>query len=134
MRQRLRGEAGDAVVEFVLLTPILLLMLFGIFELGRVLDTWLVLHNAAREGARAGAAARSSAEASTAAQQFAERSLDTGIGGRTDVAATLIEPPVVTADAVQVAATAQVELYTPFLQGLLAARVPVRATATMRRQ
>jgi len=36
------------------LTPLLLVMLFLIFEFGRVFGSWLILTNAAREGARVG--------------------------------------------------------------------------------
>jgi Flp pilus assembly protein TadG len=49
MRQR-----GQATVEFVLLTPLLLVLLFLIFEFGRVFGSWLIITNAAREGARFG--------------------------------------------------------------------------------
>lgn len=43
---------GNAVVEFALVLPILLLVLFGITELGRMVMTKNVLATASREGAR----------------------------------------------------------------------------------
>lgn len=43
---------GQATVELVLLTPLLLALLFLIFEFGRVFGSWLIITNAAREGAR----------------------------------------------------------------------------------
>lgn len=43
---------GNAVVEFALVLPILLLVLFGITELGRMIMTTNVLNTASREGAR----------------------------------------------------------------------------------
>jgi Flp pilus assembly protein TadG len=43
---------GNAVVEFALLLPILLLVIFGITEFGRAIMTTNVLNSAAREGAR----------------------------------------------------------------------------------
>ncbi len=47
------GERGAALVEAALVIPILLLISVGIFEFGRAFQTWQVLTNAAREGARA---------------------------------------------------------------------------------
>ncbi|MDR7532981.1 MAG: pilus assembly protein [Armatimonadota bacterium] len=48
------AQRGQATVEFVLLTPLLLVLLFLIFEFGRVFGSWLIVTNAAREGARFG--------------------------------------------------------------------------------
>ena len=39
-------------MELVLLTPLLLVLIFLIFEFGRVFGSWLIITNAAREGAR----------------------------------------------------------------------------------
>jgi Flp pilus assembly protein TadG len=45
-------ERGNALVETAITMPILLLLMVGIFEIGRAYETWQVLTNAAREGAR----------------------------------------------------------------------------------
>jgi Flp pilus assembly protein TadG len=50
-----RQRGGESLVEFALIIPFVLLLLFGIFEFGRVLHTYLVVVNGAREGARFGA-------------------------------------------------------------------------------
>jgi Flp pilus assembly protein TadG len=123
-------ERGDAIVEFALVAPILLLILFGILEVGRVVDAWIVVQNAAREGARAGALAPA-ATAQTAAQAAANNYMLTAFSSRTDVPTTNVRPPVIGSDAVTVTAEADVEIYTPFMQTLLAPQVPVRATAVM---
>ena len=47
-----RGERGSALIEAALTLPLLLLVSVGIFEFGRLFQTWQVLTNAAREGAR----------------------------------------------------------------------------------
>ncbi len=52
MRKRLTGERGTALLETALTLPLLLLVSVGIFEFGRAFQTWQVLTNAAREGAR----------------------------------------------------------------------------------
>ena len=49
---RLGGNAGNAVIEFALVFPLLLLVVFGISEFGRALRTIQALNSAAREGAR----------------------------------------------------------------------------------
>jgi Flp pilus assembly protein TadG len=46
------GERGNALIETAITMPILLLLMVGIFEIGRAYETWQVLTNAAREGAR----------------------------------------------------------------------------------
>ena len=50
-----RGRSGQAVVEFALILPVFMLMLFGAIEFGRAYYTLHLLTNAAREGARTGA-------------------------------------------------------------------------------
>ncbi len=45
-------ERGQALIEAAITIPILLMLMVGIFEIGRAYQTWQVLTNAAREGAR----------------------------------------------------------------------------------
>ena len=53
MRTKLRrNERGAALIEAAITIPIILLIAVGIFEFGRAYQTWQVLTNAAREGAR----------------------------------------------------------------------------------
>jgi len=52
MRNRLRNERGNALIETAFTVPIILLVAVGIFEFGRAYQTQQVLTNAAREGAR----------------------------------------------------------------------------------
>lgn len=52
-RGRLRTRrSGQALVEFALIAPILLLLVLGVVEFGRALQVYLVVTDAAREGAR----------------------------------------------------------------------------------
>ncbi|HTI37575.1 MAG TPA: TadE/TadG family type IV pilus assembly protein [Vicinamibacterales bacterium] len=50
--QRIRSERGNALIETAITLPILLLVSVSIFEFGRAYQTWEVMTNAAREGAR----------------------------------------------------------------------------------
>ena len=53
MIRRLRkGEHGQALVEMALVLPLLLLLLFGVIEMGRVGYAYITVSNAAREGGR----------------------------------------------------------------------------------
>ena len=48
---------GVAAVEFAVVLPLLLLLLVGIWELGRIIHVQLILNNATRDGARLAAQA-----------------------------------------------------------------------------
>jgi Flp pilus assembly protein TadG len=49
---KLRSERGAALVEAALTIPLLLFVSISILEFGRAYQTWQVVTNAAREGAR----------------------------------------------------------------------------------
>jgi len=55
LRQRGHGERGAELIEMALTLPLLLLVAVSIFEFGRAYQTWQILTNAAREGARVAA-------------------------------------------------------------------------------
>lgn len=52
MTGRAESERGAVLLETALTLPLLLLVTIGIVEVGRAYQTWQVLTNAAREGAR----------------------------------------------------------------------------------
>lgn len=60
-----RGERGATLVEFALVLPILVTLLFGIAEFGRVLNAQVVVTSATREGARFASLGSSSAAVTT---------------------------------------------------------------------
>ena len=64
--KRYRSEKGAALLEAAITLPIILLISVGIFEFGRAYQTWQVLTNAAREGARLAVINGSTDEAVTA--------------------------------------------------------------------
>src|SRR5262245_16550399 len=49
---RNRRRPGQTLVEFALTLPILLLLIFGIIEFGRIFQAWVTVQNAAREAIR----------------------------------------------------------------------------------
>jgi len=54
VQKKLRSESGASAVEFALLLPVLMMILFGIIEFGLALYRQSILTNASREGARLG--------------------------------------------------------------------------------
>src|SRR5437764_2061794 len=52
MKRLKKNERGAALLEAAITVPIILLVSVGIFEFGRAYQTWQILTNAAREGAR----------------------------------------------------------------------------------
>jgi Flp pilus assembly protein TadG len=51
-RKRRKGEDGQALVEFALVIPLLLVVLFGIVQFGIMMNTYINVSDAARSGAR----------------------------------------------------------------------------------
>ena len=101
-------ERGAALVEAAIATPILLLLTVGIFEIGRAYETWQVLTNAAREGARLSITPGGTVPTATAlvrqymADGQLDRSADAGVfidrDVTIDVAGTAVGASLVTVD------------------------------------
>jgi Flp pilus assembly protein TadG len=64
----MRHERGSAVVEFALVLPLTMVLLFGVVEVAVIARTQLEVVNAAREGAREAAANPSTSAAAGAAR------------------------------------------------------------------
>jgi Flp pilus assembly protein TadG len=52
MWRRQNIDSGQDLVEYAIVFPVLMLMLLGIFEFGRIIYSYNAISNAAREGAR----------------------------------------------------------------------------------
>jgi Flp pilus assembly protein TadG len=80
-RAQRRRDSGQAVIEMALTLPLLLLIVFGIFDFGFMFQRYEVVTNAAREGARLGVLADyTEAEAEARALAYLQTS---GIVGTT---------------------------------------------------
>jgi Flp pilus assembly protein TadG len=55
LRRRGHGEAGQALLEFAVVVPIFLILIFGIVDFGMGFKAYIAVTNATREGARFGA-------------------------------------------------------------------------------
>src|SRR5689334_12256549 len=74
-RDRHAGQRSQSMVEFAIVAPVLLLLLFGIVDFGRVIYIYATLNQAVNEGARAAirdsAQLPSNADVETAVKQHA---------------------------------------------------------------
>lgn len=50
----IKNQKGQALVEFAMIVPILLLLVMGIVQLGMMINSYITIENASREGARSG--------------------------------------------------------------------------------
>ncbi len=60
-KNRREGEKGQSLVEFAMVIPIFLILVFAIVDFGMGFHAWITVTNAAREGARIGAVGADSA-------------------------------------------------------------------------
>jgi Flp pilus assembly protein TadG len=121
LAHRLRSERGAAAVEFALVTPLLLALVFGIIEFGRGYSQLNVYTGAAREGARY-AAVRCQPDSTTGCTDglIASNAVSPSLVGYT---ATNIHESQVCSDAtagtnVTVSFNASIHLGIPFVPGL----------------
>jgi Flp pilus assembly protein TadG len=74
-RRRRQSDAGQGLVEFALIFPVLILLLVAIFDVGRLVFAYNDITNAAREGTRTGIVDQTPGKAQNSAIQQA-----TGLG------------------------------------------------------
>ena len=119
-----RNRCGQSIVEFALILPILLLLVFGVFEGGRVFYAQLMVTEAAREGARAVAVTGDRTQAAIAVNKFAGT-----------FTTTVTPSPLVYGQAVAVKVSTTVTIVTPLMSAFFTPNpFPVSSTANMREE
>lgn len=101
-----RDDEGAAAVEFALVLPLLVLLVFGIIDFGRLYYEQITLTDAAREGVRVLALQGTVADATTAVQDAAS---DTGVTVQTSSSTV----PCTAGDTVTVTASESFSFLTP---------------------
>lgn len=126
----LKNEKGQAMVEFALILPLLLLILCAIIDFGWIFGNQLIATNAAREAARY-----------TAIHYYdSTTDNDTSIASSivTQKAPTLVSPSVVltksaSGDSISITVTSQVDVLTPLISAFFSGgKYTATATCTMR--
>lgn len=143
MKKLLRSQRGSALIETAFVLPILLLVAVGIFEFGRAYQTWEVMTNAAREGARVAVLPATTADQAEARVREYLQGGGLAYGEAVGVAVT----PTTVAMGASAAAASQVTVTYPFsfmvlqpvaqliVSGTLAGDpITMQATATMRNE
>ncbi|MEA4831297.1 MAG: TadE/TadG family type IV pilus assembly protein [Oscillospiraceae bacterium] len=106
----LKTESGQSVVEFALMLPIFLLLVFGIIEFGILFNMKLSVTNCAREGARYAAL---HSEESSLESTIESRVRRLAVFGDIDVAVSFSNPSNHKSGDVTVTVTAQANALTP---------------------
>ena len=125
-----RDSRGQSVVEFALVLPLLLVLVFGITEFGRAWLTMNVLTSAAREGARLAVVTAPDVP------RVIERVNAVCAAGRiTPTAVTVTGPDATDPDRrVTVTVEANFRVVTGSILGTFSGTIPLRANATMRHE
>lgn len=129
----LRGQSGQATVELAIVFLVLTTMVFGALEVGRGLNTWVIVTQSAREGART-AAAQCSIDAGCATTVEA-RILDSLVGlNAPDTATWGLDPgPYQSGNGVTVWVEYDMVPVTPLIASMIPGGVlTVRGETTMR--
>jgi len=114
-------ESGQALVEFALTLLILLLLVFGLIDLGRAVYTASVIQAAAQAGARAGLVSLTGVTAAVQAKLI-------GL----DVTQAQISTVMLTSERIEVQVTYELELITPLIAQLVAdGRLDLQSSASM---
>jgi Flp pilus assembly protein TadG len=116
------NERGQALVEFTLVVPLLVLLLFGIVEAGRIGNAYLTVTHAARHGARYGAVGADNG-------QITARVADSAAALNPSSIQTNISR---TGDDIRVTVAYPIHLITPVISGIVPNPVLVSSAVVMR--
>jgi Flp pilus assembly protein TadG len=137
----LRSERGAELIEMAIVTPVLLLLVFGIVDFGFMFQRYVVLTNAAVEGARvATMPGYTVADAQARVQSYVANALPLGVvATAVAVPVTVPGPGGTTWPAMEVTVTHAYALQyvAPIMRlvgGTTNGSVTLRARSTMRRQ
>jgi Flp pilus assembly protein TadG len=131
VRKLLQTDGGQALVETAIVLPVVVLMLFGILDAGRIFYTWNVVTNSAREGARVGAV-------QTTYNVNAVKVAAAAAGASVGVTAANVNPTCPgtcgSSSLLSVQVSKNVSMITPVISAIFGSTVNVTNTAVMRRE
>jgi Flp pilus assembly protein TadG len=128
-RRTLQDDEGAMIVEFGILVPILLFLVFGIVDFGRALYSLNNITTAVREGARYGAVRENPVADSALIRAQVERKL--ALYGGTTVDSVIVTPDL-GARELTVAARITFRPITPLMRMIGRTNIPMRQQAVFR--
>ena len=120
-------EDGQSLVELALVLPLLLIMLLGTVELGRVFHAYIVVTQASREAARSAAIGMTDVEIETVVKDNTS-----SLGNNVMINITPLESERKIGSNVKVEVDYAVDLIAPFAAVILTDPFPVRGSTSMR--
>ena len=123
MTRRRWNDRGAVAVEFALVFPLLILVLFGVIEYGAIYNAQLVITGAAREGAREMAVTGNAGSARTAALTAAPGLVPALSTGNVQISGACAPGRDI---------TVTISYDKPFITGLFGAKVDLTGVATRR--
>jgi len=128
LRAKFKNKKGQSLVEFVLVLPLILLIIMGIFEFGLMFNSYLTINNASREGARL---------ASVGGTDIAIEGRVIAVAGNLDpadlaVSANPGEGLRDRGDSVTVTVVYNHDIITPIISNILGGSIPLTSETTMR--
>ncbi len=130
-RSRTGAEGGQAVVEFALLLPVLLILLFGTIEFGRVFLSYLVVVDAAHDAARVASLGGTTSAATAAADSAVQMAGLNGANLTVDVSGTQSGGEWVSGTSISVSASYPVPIIVPLFWPVLGQTFTVQTSVTM---
>lgn len=131
-RTRLKDESGQNLVEFALVVPMLLILVFGIAEFGRAWMTKNILTGAAREAARVAVVQGAGGSSTVPATARAREVLASA--GITTATVTVSDPGTSFGSVTATVAYNFPVVVVRFIPGLNTTTIPLTSTTTMRRE
>lgn len=139
-RSRIKNQRGQALVEMALVLPILLLIVFGIVEFGRIYTYQLQINSIAREGARIAAVSGKTDDSTIVASMYSK------IGGSGSIDGVVKEATITRLPTENLSATPPtistevtsyiklpVKVYAPIISSIISSNpVILEASVTMR--
>ncbi|MEQ8175158.1 MAG: TadE family protein [Syntrophomonadaceae bacterium] len=128
MRRLIRREDGQSIVEFAMVLPVLLLLLMGIIEFGRIISSYMIINNLAREGARFASVGKTDSQITTILlNEHATLDVD-----KLEVQYSPAYSARVKGEPLKVTVNYTVDLITPLIPEFLPNPLPISSECTMR--
>jgi hypothetical protein len=122
----MKSESGQSLVEFALIVPLLILLLFGIVDFGRIFHAYLTIDHAGREAARAASIGKDDTQVKSTAVTDA-----VGIGLTTDKVVISPNGARVSGNDVSITITYPITFLTPVI-GNIVGPITLEDTTVMR--